>query len=80
MLIRDIARCKIVLVGEHRTDGKPRKHVRTSESVKVWTVCLQECLPDVMQLEVAALIWTAYNPLGGWLVMLIQSLDRQFAK
>ena len=41
---------------------------------------MQECLPDVMQLEVAALIWTAYNPLGGWLVMLIQSLDRQFAK
>ena len=80
MLIRDIARCKIVLVGEHRTDGKPRKHVRTSESVKVWTVCLQECLPDVMQLEVAALIWTGYNTLGGWLVMLVLFMDREFAK
>jgi hypothetical protein len=26
MLIRDIARCSIVLVGKHRTDGQPRKH------------------------------------------------------
>jgi len=31
-----------------------------------------------MQLEVAALIWTGDIMLGGWLVMLVLSIDREF--
>jgi len=33
-----------------------------------------------MQLEVAALIWTGYNTLGGWLIMLVLSMNPEFAK
>ena len=33
-----------------------------------------------MQLEVAALIWTGYNTLGGWLIMLVLFMDREFAQ
>jgi hypothetical protein len=80
MLIRNIARCSIFSVGEHRTGGEPRKHGRTSESVTVWTVCSRGDLRDAMQLKVAAQIWTGNIMLGGWHIMLVWSIDREFVK
>jgi len=80
MLIRNIARCSTVVVGKDRRDGEPKKHGRTSESVVVWTVWtvrLQGLLRDVMQLEMAALIWTGNIMLGGWHIMLVLSIDRE---
>jgi hypothetical protein len=32
-----------------------------------------------MQPEVAALIWTVKITLGGWLIMLVSSMNREFA-
>ena len=37
-------------------------------------------LRNVMQLVVAAMIWTGYNTLGGWLIMLVWSIDRESVK